>query len=188
MDFETLIETHGLWLLWLGCAIEGEAVAVAGGVLEHRGVFGFWPVIAAVAAGGWTSDLLVYAGGRAFRGHPRVTRFTGHPRTVRLTGRLLRRPALLAAVFRFVPGARTVTPLALATASDLPAVAYAAITLVAAVVWALLAVSMGHGVGVLLAALFGHLSELDAVTLGAAAGLGLAALLWVWHRRRRART
>lgn len=185
MDFETLAETHGLWLLWLGCLIEGEAVAVIGGVLEQRGVFGYWPVIAAVAAGGWTSDLLVYGFGRRFRDHPRVARVAAHPRTARLTGRLLRRPALLAAAFRFVPGARTVTPLVLATASDLSPVAYCAITLASALAWAVTAVSLGHVVGVAVAALFGRLGEVDAVVLGGLAGIGLAAALWLRARRRR---
>ncbi len=154
-----LIARYGLGMVAAGCFLEGETFALTAGLLQHRGLLPFWPTVLAVAAGGWAWDLVIFGSGRAFRTHPRIARALAHPRAQRVTRRLLGRPALLAAVFRFIPGSRTVAPLALTTGTPLRAAAYAAITFVSACVWGLAMVAIGQDIGRAVEALWGRIQD-----------------------------
>lgn len=184
MDIEALLDAHGLAFVLVGCFLEGDTVALSAGLLEHKGLLPFGPTVLAAAAGAWIWDISIFALGRIFRAHPRVARAMSNPRAQALTQRLIRRPLLLAALFRFVPGTRTVAPLALATASSLPAPVYAAVTAVSALLWALVLVSIGHDLGAIIERIWGDLRDPRAVI--ALPLLSLAALMiWTGTRLRR---
>ena len=165
MDIDALLDRYGLAFVFVGCFVEGDTVALTAGVLEHQGLLPFWPTVLAAAAGGWTWDIAIFALGRGFRAHPRVARALSHPRAQALTRRLLRWPVVLAAVFRFIPATRTVAPLALATASTLSMPLYAAITLVSAMLWALILVTIGHDLGQLIDRLWGDMQDIRPILL-----------------------
>ncbi len=178
---EQTIEQYGLLAIYLGCALEGDTVAITGGVLAHRGLLPFWPVVIAVIAGGFTTDTITYWTGRRFRDHPRVLRAVSHPMSQRLTAIFLSRPLLLACVFRFIPGARTVAPVMLATATDLRGLPYTIATFVAASIWGVLLVSVGRELGEFLARVFGNFTRTEIVLSVAAAVLGVALLRTIWR-------
>ncbi len=119
--------------------------------------------------------------GRRFRDQPRVLRAVTHPLAQWLTARFLSRPLLLACIFRFIPGARTIAPVMLATATNIRGIPYTIATAVSACIWGLLMVSVGTEIGVVLARIFGHLTRVEMVLLVALLVLSLFLLRAVWR-------
>lgn len=185
-----MLEQYGVYFVTLGTMLEGDTVAVTAGVLAHQGTLAFWPTVFAAALGGWLSDLGIFSFGRLFRHHPRVLRALAHPRAQRMTRRLLRRPMLLAALFRFIPGTRTIAPLALSTATQIPFPVYAGLTGVACCLWALVAVTVGKDIALIFGLIWGDVrnpSVILAVAMLAVIGLTIWSILRVRRRLRRAR-
>ncbi|SHJ59050.1 membrane protein DedA, SNARE-associated domain [Palleronia salina] len=179
MDIAGSLARWGVLFVYLGCVVEGDAVAISAGVLADQGRLPFWPVVFAAALGAWTWDMGIFTAGRIFRGHPRIARALEHPRAQRVTRRLLRRPWLLAGIFRFIPATRTVAPLALATGSSIRAATYAAITGPACLLWAMIAVTIGADLSRLLSAVWREArSEMQ---IAAALALGGVAI-FAWRR------
>ncbi|WP_353472832.1 hypothetical protein PVT71_02025 [Salipiger sp. H15] len=158
---DALIAKYGLIIVFLGCAVEGDTVAITSGLLAHHGLLPLWPVLAAAWAGGWTADASIYLLARRYRDHPRVLKILSHPVSQGLADRFLGRPLLLAAVFRFLPGMRTVTPVLLATGTRLGPALYLPVTCVSALVWAAVMVVIGHGIGQLVHRIWGHVDRTE---------------------------
>ncbi len=132
-------------------------MAITAGVLAHKGFFTGWHAILAVAAGGWTTDLVTYYGARYFRDHPRVLKALARPSAQKLATKFLTRPVLLTAIFRFIPGARFIVPVYIGTATRIRSVTYLPVTFCAAVTWATLLVTLGSKIGTLVSMVWGHL-------------------------------
>ena len=49
MDLESLIETHGYWVLLIGCLLEGETMLVMAGFAAHSGYLDPFVVVAVAA-------------------------------------------------------------------------------------------------------------------------------------------
>ncbi len=187
---DALIAKYGLVIVFFGCALEGDTVAITSGVLAHRGLMPYGAVLAAAMLGAWAADVGVFLLARRYRDHPRVLRALAHPRSQRLARRLLSRPRLLASVFRFLPGLRTLTPVLLATATPMRTLPYVCITGIAAGVWAAAMVLVGHVIGTAIAAFWGHVTRTElllAVPAVILVGLGVRrfaqARLWDGERR-----
>ncbi|MHA6344016.1 DedA family protein [Roseivivax sp. CAU 1761] len=159
-------------------------MAITAGVLAHRGLFPFWAAAAAVMAGGWTTDLVTYYAARYFREHRRVLRALSHPFARRLTRNFLSRPLLLCAIFRFIPGARFLAPVLLATATGVRSARYVPITFCSAVLWGLLMVSIGDQIGGLLSRVWGYVwsPRLPLLVLAAATLFYFARVAWRYWR------
>ncbi|MFD1343193.1 DedA family protein [Litorisediminicola beolgyonensis] len=173
---EELIVEYGLIAVFLGCMFEGDTAALTGGVLAHRGLLPFWGTVAAAAAGGFTTDTVTFWLGRYFKDHPRVLRAVSHPWAQKLTRHFLARPILLAAIFRFIPGARTIAPVMLATATQIRGRIYTPITMISAALWGFLLVGAGQEIGALFSRFFGELTRVEIVLLIAAGILMLFGL------------
>ena len=52
MSLATLIETHGYWMLAVGCLLEGETILILAGFAAHRGYLHPADVLAIAAAAG----------------------------------------------------------------------------------------------------------------------------------------
>lgn len=182
-QIDTLVSDYGLIALFLGCFLEGESVAITGGVLAHRHLLVLWQAIAVIAAGGFCSDMMYFLLGRRFRDHRWVQSFSRRPGVTHVLAAVARNPRRVAATFRFIPGARIITPLALAHSTIAPAT-YLGITAITAIVWATVFGLVGHGIGSALHLLFGG-AHTHYVLIATALGLLAAALLAVWHLRRR---
>jgi membrane protein DedA with SNARE-associated domain len=186
---ENLVTQYGTIAVFAGTAIEGETVAITGGLLAHRGLLQFWPVAAAAALGGYVSDLVIYFVGSRYRDAPRVQGLIGHPRLSGLVARLSRNLVLFALVFRFIPGLRTAGPLTLA-AMGFPPLAYALCTAVSSAAWGTTGAALGYFLGRTIERVFGQLARVEhdlVIVLAVALPLaGAVHLLRRWIRRRAA--
>ena len=95
-----------------------------------------------------------------------------------------RAPRRVAATFRFLPGARIVTPVVLAHSEIAPAT-YFSLTALAALVWATVYVMVGRGVGGALVLAFGGPQHTHHILIATALGVLAAALFAWWHLHRR---
>ncbi|SLN73749.1 SNARE associated Golgi protein [Roseivivax jejudonensis] len=150
-------------------------------MLAHKGVFPATAAILAVVAGGWTTDLVTYYGARGFREHPRVLKALSHPFAQRLTRRFVGRPLLLTAIFRFIPGARFVAPVLIATATPIRSATYIPVTLMAAVVWGTLMVTIGDKIGGIVSDVWGYVWSPRLPALVAIAALLFYCLKVMWR-------
>ncbi len=182
---EQLVQTYGVFAVYLGCALEGDAAAISGAVLAHLGLIDPTQTFLAIAAGGYTTDVTVYALARLFRDHPRVIRALAHPVAARLTGRLLSRPVLLAALFRFIPGARTIAPVMLATATPLRPTVYYVVTALSALAWAASMLAVGFGAGAILKRMLADMTRTELLLLIPAGILLALGIRFVWRLRKK---
>lgn len=180
---ESFVETYGTMAVFVGTSIEGEAIAIAGGVMAHREHLSFWPVALAAAGGGFLSDLVIYGLGRRYRDSPRVKRILEHRKVSAIVARLSLNLVLFALVFRFIPGMRTAGPVALATLGMAP-MQYALFTGAAALVWGVTGVMLGYFMGHSIEVFFGELERIEHALIGPAAVaivLGIFLYLFWWR-------
>lgn len=152
---DQLIANYGLVALFIGCLLEGETVAMAGGVLAHRHLLVSSEVTAVVALAAFTSDTLLFLLGRRYRTHPRMKRILAGKRAGRFLSAVNRHPRKIAMVFRFIPGLRIAAPLTLSQ-SGLPALEYVALTGFTDIIWAVVLTTLGQGLSHLLLPLVGQ--------------------------------
>ncbi len=176
------IAQWGLPALGVGAFVEGDAVAFMGGVLAHRGLFGFWPVVAVVALGAFVWDQTLFQLGR----RAIDARWLAGVNTSALMGQVRAQvaahPLRWAVGFRFVWGLRAVCPVALG-ASGLALRVFVLADMGAVIVWALLVCGIGYGAGHVIVALFGTAALHNHMLIAAALFAALAGGVWVWRRR-----
>lgn len=144
--FEPLIAKYGLLAIFAGAGIEGEAVVVTGGVLAGRGLVPLAGVMVAAALGSFMLDQLWFHVGRRFRDHPRIQRIAEKPAFARAERFIERHPRKFILAFRFIPGMRTVGPVAVGM-SHIATRLYVPLNLLAASLWAPLLASIGYWLG-----------------------------------------
>ncbi|WP_109465193.1 DedA family protein [Albibacillus kandeliae] len=182
-DIDALVAHYGLFALFAGCFLEGETLAVTGGVLAHRHLLILWQVIAVVAAGAFCSDMFYFLLGRRMRENALVRKLREHRRMGRLLGLVDRAPRRIAAITRFVPGLRIAGPLTLAQ-TRIGTGEYALIAAGAALCWSVVFTSVGHVVGQALVWLFGGAHRTEHIVF---IGIGLTLFLCayvVWRNFR----
>ncbi len=178
---EEFIKEYGLIAIVIGCALEGDTVAITGGVLTHQGLLAFWPVVLAAITGAFVTDTVTFWLARKFREHPRVLRAVSHPLSVRLTAMFLSRPLMLACLFRFIPGGRTVAPVMLATATSIRGLTYTIATGISAAVWGVLMVAMGRELGEFLSEALGRFTRTEIILACALVILAMFLLRTIWR-------
>lgn len=183
MSLEVLIEHFGLPLLFIGAGTEGEAVAVTGGLLAHRGVLPLWQVSLCVFGGSLVQGQLLFFAGRRMSRNAWVARLLGSPTCVKLFNALERHPDRLILSFRFLFGLRTLSPLVVG-ASHIPARTFLVLNMAGALIWAAAFVGLGFVFGAGVEHLFGHLpAHLHYGVAAVAAGFVIVAVV-VWSRAR----
>ena len=182
MDLPALIQTHGYWVLALGCLLEGETVLLLAGFAAHRGQLQLPLVIAVAALAGFVGDQGFFWLGRrhgaaVLARWPAVARQAG-----RVQGLVARWHDAVTVFVRFAYGLRVAGPLVLGM-SAMPAWRYAAFNALGALLWAALVGGAGWVFGQAAEAALGRAHGIEAWLLG---GLALVALLaWWWRRRKR---
>jgi membrane protein DedA with SNARE-associated domain len=190
MSIEAVLAKYGLFALFLGAGIEGETVAIAGGLVAHRGIWSLPGAMAASAAGSFVADQVFFSVGRYFRGSGWVRRLHARPVFARALGWLERYPIGFIFAFRFVYGFRTVSPVAIGT-TQVTTRLFVLINLAAAIVWGVtfstIGYLFGHGFEVLLGRILpsGH-ALLIAAGVVVAAGAAWGGVRW-WRRKKEAR-
>ena len=155
---DSIISHYGLWAIFIGCLLEGETVAIAGGLLAHKHLLVLWQVVPTVIAAVFISDMGYFLLARRYRDHPRLRGVIDRPAFARAMRMMERNPMLLAGLFRFIPGMRIVGPVALGQ-SSFSALRFALAAACAGVVWSCFYVIAGHAVGVALHAFLGKVAH-----------------------------
>ena len=143
---ESWIARLGYLAVALGTLIEGETALIAGGVAAQRGLLELPLVMLAGFAGALVSDQAWFrvgerAGKRVLEKHPRAA-----AKAAAATRAMERWGALFVVAFRFVYGARTVSPLLLGAASY-PRQRFLALNALGGALWAVLFGYLGFGGG-----------------------------------------
>jgi membrane protein DedA with SNARE-associated domain len=184
-SLESLVEAYGTVAVFVGTVLEGEAIAIAGGVMAHREHLSFWPIAFAAAAGGYLSDLLIYGFGRRYRDAPRLRGALENPKVAALVAKLSLNIVLFALVFRFIPGMRTAGPVALA-ALGMPPLHYGVLTGLAALVWGVTGVMLGYFLGNSIESIFGELHRIEhALIAPTIVAVLIFAGIFLWRRHKR---
>ncbi len=159
-DIEGLIAHYGLIAILVGAALEGETVAMIGGMSAHRGLFALPAVWAAVLAGTMIADQGLYYAGRLLRDWPRIAKIRSSARFAKAQQRFERHPQTYVMLFRFFYGLRTVSPVLIGT-SGFPPLRFALLNLVAAILWSLLFVGLGYVFGLGIERLFDRMPRFE---------------------------
>lgn len=182
MDLIALIETHGYWMLALGCLLEGETLLVLAGFAAHEGHLNPAGVLAVATVMAMVGDQIYFWIGR-WRGPQLLAR---HPKLAAKAARvhllLERWHAPLIIGLRFAYGLRIAGPIFIG-ASPLPAWRFALYNGIGAVIWAVVVGGIGWAFGAAAQALLGELQRYQMGLMGAL--LGAALLVWMWRRLRR---
>lgn len=182
MDLWALIESHGYWVLALGCLLEGETLLVLAGFAAHEGHLSPAGVLAVATVMAMVGDQIYFWLGR-WRGPQLLARY---PKLAAQAGRvhalLERWHAPLIVGLRFAYGLRIAGPV-LIGASPLPAWRFALYNGIGAVIWALLVGGIGWVFGAAAQALLGELRQYQMALM--ALLVGAALLVWMWRRYRR---
>ena len=182
MDLGSLIETHGYWVLVIGCLLEGETILLLAGFAAHRGYLDPWAVVVIAAVAGFLGDQFFFWLGRR---HGKLvlarwpTVMAHNDRLQRLIARY--HTAVIIGV-RFTYGLRIAGPVLIGM-SAVSRGRFALLNAVGAVLWACLIAGIGWSFGKAAEMLMTRIQNAQIWLL-----LGLAALaLLVWlvqHRRR----
>ena len=183
MTLSTLIETHGYWVLALGCLLEGETVLVLAGFAAHRGYLDPLAVVGIAALAGFSSDQFYFWLGRR-HGAAVLARWPSVARQADRVHRLLERfhAAVIIGV-RFAYGLRVAGPLLIGT-TPLAGWHFALLNAAGALLWAVLIAGLGWVFGSAAEAALAQIRHLEGWLL---LGLLAAGLLLWWVRRQRAR-
>lgn len=183
MTLGTLVETHGYWLLALGCLLEGETLLLVAGFAAHRGYLDPFAVFAIAAAAGFAGDQFYFWLGRR-HGPAVLTRWPAVSRQSERVRRLLDRyDAAIIIGIRFAYGLRTAGPILLGTTA-MPAARFALFNAFGALLWSAVVGSLGWVFGQAAELALGEVRRFEGWLLLAL--LVAAAAAW-WFRRRRRR-
>lgn len=181
-----LLQTHGYWLLALGCLLEGETVLVLAGLAAHRGLLDPVAVVAIGASAGFAGDQLLFWVGRRHGARVLARWPRAAAQSARLNALLARWHDGVVVGVRFAYGLRIAGPLLLGL-SDLRASRFALLNAVGACVWALAFGTIGWFFGAAAEALLGELHHVEGwLFVALAAAMALAWLARRWQARRRA--
>jgi len=184
VTLESLIETHGYWLVVVGTFLEGETVLVLAGAAAQRGYLDPAGVWLAAFTGAVAGDNFFFHLGRHLGRVVLARRPSWRARVERVDALLARHRDPLIFGFRFLYGLRTATPLVLGSGRVGPA-RFALLDVTGAALWSLAIGAAGYGLGSAATRLLGPWRRYELVFFVgvAAAAMGLQLL-----RRRRMRT
>ncbi len=185
MDLGKLIETHGYWVLAIGCLLEGETLLALAGFAARRGYLELPWVIGVAAAAGFAGDQFYFWLGRRHAAAV-MGRFPAIARQAEPVHRLIERhPEWLIVGVRFAYGLRIAGPIVIGS-SPVTAARFALFNALGAIAWAVLFGGLGWLAGAAVERLLGDVHRIEGWLFAALAALALAAwAVRVWRRRSR---
>lgn len=179
---EAFLARYGLLAVFVGMWVEGETVLVLSGFLAHQRLLSFWALLPVAFLGAFSVDNAFYAAGRFLSGKPAVRRFLERPALRRVE----RHGEGWGAFFlvRFLYGTRSPFMVYLGS-RPLPYPRFVAREIPAILLWSVLWISFGHGIGRVLVFLLGELRTHErtaAVLLLLLFGLALSAAVGLARR------
>lgn len=184
MSIAAFASHAGPLALFLGAALEGETVAMIGGMVGHRGLVALPVAWGAVLLGTMLADFGFFLAGRFLRDWGPVRRLRATDTYGKAKARFERHPTAFVLGFRFLYGLRAVSPAMLGT-TGFPVARFALLNALAALVWSVLFVGIGYAFGLGLERVIGriahHADWLPLLLVPVLVGLALR-----WRARRRA--
>jgi membrane protein DedA with SNARE-associated domain len=179
MDLAALIETHGYWVLAVGCLLEGETILVLAGLAAERGYLHPFGVVAVASVAAFIGDQALFWLGR-WRGQALLSRWPSMAaKAVRVHALIERYHTPMIIGMRFAYGLRIPGPILIGM-SPLPAVRFAVINALAAVLWACIVGGLGWLSGYAAESVFGEIKHIE---IWLFAGLiAVAATIWLVRR------
>jgi membrane protein DedA with SNARE-associated domain len=179
MDLGSLIETHGYWVLALGCLLEGETILVLAGLAAERGYLHPFGVVAVASVTAFIGDQILFWIGR-WRGAALLARWPSiAAKAVRVHDLIHRHHLWVIIGMRFAYGLRIPGPIVIGT-SQVPALRFAIINAFGAVLWACIVGGLGWLSGYAAESVFGEIKHIEVWLF---AGLvAVAAIIWLVRR------
>ena len=182
--FEGWIAQYGLIAILVGAALEGETVAMIGGMSAHRGLFTLPAMWAAVMLGTLIADQGFYYAGRLLKDRPWVCKMESTDRFAKAQSLFERHPQKFVLLFRFLYGLRTVSPLLIGT-TGFPPLRFFMLNLIAAILWSTLFVGVGYAFGLGIERLYDRIPTFHQWLPYLLIPVGVGLLWKVWVRARR---
>ena len=183
MDLGSLIESHGYWVLLIGCLLEGETILVLAGFAAHGGHMNPFAVVGIAAAAGFAGDQFYFWLGRR-HGDAVIARW---PSVVahndRLQRMIFRYHTALIVGIRFAYGLRIAGPILIGM-SAVSGYRFALLNALGAVIWACLIPGIGWVFGHAAERMLGEARNLEGWLLLGLVGVGIV-VWWIESRRRR---
>ena len=183
MTLETLIQTHGYWVIFLGTFLEGETILVLGGVAAHQGYLDEVGVIGSAFAGTLLCDQIFFYLGRRHGPAVLARRPAWKERIVRVEKLLARYDTLLILGFRFLYGLRTVTPFVIGMGSGIATPRFVVLNALGAAIWSVAFGAAGYAIGNAAKIFLGSARQYEIAAFAAVAVVGAA--VWAFHHLRR---
>lgn len=181
MNLGALIESHGYWVLAIGCLLEGETLLILAGFAAHRGYLKFGTVLFIAGAAGFAGDQFYFWLGRR-HGAAILSRWPSlAAQTDRVHRLVARYHAGVIIGIRFAYGLRVAGPVLLGT-SGLSAPRFALFNALGAVLWATVVGGAGWLFGQAAEKMLGDLRHIEVGLLATLMVAGL--VVWMVRRRR----
>ena len=185
MTLSGLIQTHGYWLLAVGCLLEGETILLLAGFAAHRGHLNLGAVLLIAALAGFAGDQFYFWLGRR-HGAAMLARWPSMAKKVERVHQLLARWRDAVVVFvRFAYGLRAAGPVIIGM-SSISAPRFALFNALGALLWAGLVGGAGYAFGHAAEAVLGQIHSIEGWLLLALAAAGAG--LWLFHKWRERRS
>ena len=183
MNLSTLIETHGYWLLAIGCLLEGETILILAGFAAHRGYLNPYAVLAIASMAGFAGDQFYFWMGRR-HGNFVLARWPSVAAQSERLHRLMERyhAAVIIGV-RFAYGLRIAGPVLLGM-SPIKSLKFGLLNALGAAIWAVLIGGIGWVFGRAAEVALGKVQHYEGRLL---LGLAVAGLMLWWFKSRRDR-
>jgi len=184
MTLAALIQSHGYWLLAVGCLLEGETVLLLAGFAAHRGHLELQWVVLVAAAAGFSGDEGFFWLGRR-HGAAVLARWPAAARQAqRVQALIVRYQGAVIVFVRFAYGLRTAGPVIIGM-SPIATWRFAAFNALGALLWACVVGGVGWVFGQAAEAALGQLQQIEGWLL---LGLATASVAgWAWRRLRQRR-
>jgi len=185
MTLEHLVTNYGSFGLFVGASLEGEGIAMLGGIMSHQHLIGVWPAIIALALGSFLADQVFFLLGHGGRNSAIVRSVQGSAAGGRVVTTFNAHPDVFAFSLRFLYGLRMAGAVTIGT-TDYPWPRFILLNAISALLWSAAWVTLGYMFGQALAPLIERLSGLSHfVWAGVAATLCIAVVAVMASRRRR---
>ncbi len=140
-----LIETYGIYAVFVLCTVEGDITLLLSGAMAHGGFFGqwsFWKVFLAGTFGGMLGDSIAYMFGRVFRESVKDYRFykIAQPRIERLIEKF---GGFAIIISKYIYGIRAAMCLSYGI-GEMPYTRFLLLDAISCAIWSLLLAGVGY--------------------------------------------
>lgn len=183
MNLAAMIESHGYWVLAVGCLLEGETILVLAGFAVHRGYLNPFAVLSIASVAGFLGDQFYFWLGRR-HGAAVLRRWPSVALQADRIHRFIERyHAAVIIGLRFAYGLRIAGPVLIGM-SPFPWRRFGLLNALGAVLWACLVAGIGWVFGQAAEVALGELKHIEIWLMLGVVGLGVAAW-WIKKKLRR---